>query len=483
VRKLLVSKFDERISTMISYRMRGVAVLHSIMTAIAAVGVFWMWTFLYFVVLRSQAPVSYHSYGIYSLLLVVGVGANHFICRFNSIDLLQVDFLGALRLSLRQTLTILGVIVLYLFAFKDAAMSRVFLFTLIPILCGVLVEVNAKMPRFLASGMFQKRRRQPTILFGTPGQLDVLTTWLQNKAPYGLDVIGIITDDKALQRSAPWPVLGRMAEFEDILHTTGATQVIALHLPNSLSRASRLGQLCDSRGVRLIFVNDIDQKFKRSVRFFEDGGVRLVSLREEPLECPFNRVIKRVLDLAISLPVILFVLPPITLAVYLIQRWQSPGPLFFKQKRTGLHFTPFDIIKFRTMHVSNPDETRQATAEDPRVFPLGRWLRKLSIDELPQFINVFRGDMSIVGPRPHMIEHNDQFEKTAEFYRVRSLVRPGITGLAQVKGHRGETRHANDIIDRVRSDVYYLEHWSLGLDWAIIFRTGWQLLRPPKTAY
>jgi lipopolysaccharide/colanic/teichoic acid biosynthesis glycosyltransferase len=190
-----------------------------------------------------------------------------------------------------------------------------------------------------------------------------------------------------------------------------------------------------------------------------------------------------VLDLAISLPVILFVLPPITLAVYLIHRWQSPGPLFFKQKRTGLHFAPFDIIKFRSMHVANPDETQHATAEDPRVFALGRWLRKLSIDELPQFINVFRGEMSIVGPRPHMIEHDDQFEKTAEFYRVRSLVRPGITGLAQIKGHRGETRQPSDIIERVRSDVYYLEHWSFGLDWAIIFQTGWQMIRPPKSAY
>jgi len=468
---------------MISYRMRGVAVLHCIVTALVAVGVFWTWAFLYFVVLRSQEPVSYTTYVMCSLLLMVGVGVNHFACRFNSIDFLQVDFIGALRLSLRQTLVLLAVIVFYLFAFKDSSMSRVFLFSLVPILCGALVEVNGKLPRFLASGMFQKRRRQPTVLFGSPGESGVLTSWLQNKAPYGLDVIGFVTDDRVLPGSTPWPVLGRLAEFENVLRTTGATQAIALQLPNSLSRASRLGQLCESRGVRLIFVNDIEQKFKRAVRFFEDGGVRLVSMREEPLECPFNRVVKRVLDLAISLPVIAFVLPPITLAVYLIQRWQSPGPLFFRQKRTGLHFAPFDIIKFRTMHLGNPDETMQATAQDPRVYPLGRWLRKLSIDELPQFVNVLFGDMSIVGPRPHMAEHDGRFEKTATSYRIRSLVRPGITGLAQVMGHRGETREDSDVINRVRSDVYYLEHWSIGLDWAIIFRTGWQMLRPPKSAY
>ncbi len=463
--------------------MRGVAVLHSIVTAIAAIAVFWIWTFLYFIVLRSQEPASYPSYGIYSLLLVLGVGANHFLGRHSNTDFLQMDFMGALRISLRQTLAILGVIVFYLFAFKDTAMSRVFLFTLVPILCGVLVEVNAKMPRLLTSGIFNKRRRQRTLLFGSSNQVEQLTEWLKKKSPYGLDVIGIVTDDKELRRSSPWPVLGRLTELEDALHTSGATQVIALHLPNSLSRAARLGQMCDSRGVRLIFVNDIVHKFNRSVRFFEDGGIQLVSLREEPLECPFNRVIKRILDLAISVPVIVFVLPPITLAVYLIHRWQSPGPLFFKQKRTGLHFAPFDIIKFRSMHVSNPDATMQATAEDPRVFSLGRWLRKLSIDELPQFINVFLGEMSIVGPRPHMLEHDGQFEKTAKSYRVRSFVRPGITGLAQVSGHRGETREPKDIIERVRSDVYYLEHWSFGLDWSIIFRTGWQMIRPPKSAY
>jgi exopolysaccharide biosynthesis polyprenyl glycosylphosphotransferase len=469
---------------MIKYRVRGVALLHFVLTAMAAVGIFWLWVGLYFVVWRSQDPVSYKSYLLYSGLVVIGLCANHAGSKFPKFDLLQIDFVGALRLSIRQLFMILGAIVLYLFASKDSAMSRVFLFTLLPILAVALVEINAKLPRFLASRMFHRRRRQRTVLLGTHAQAVAITEWLRNKSPYGLDIIGIVTDERGNEdESSSWPVIGRPVDLEEVLQATGATQVIALQLPNSIARAARLNQTCESRGVRLMFVNDVEQRFSRSVQFFDEGGVRFLTLREEPLECPFNRVLKRMLDVAVSLPVVLFVLPPITLVVYIVHRLQSPGPLFFKQMRTGFQFEPFEIIKYRTMHVAKSDESVQATADDQRVFSFGRWLRRLSIDELPQFINVLRGDMSVVGPRPHMAEHDSRFQQAAKLYRMRSLVRPGITGLAQVAGFRGETRHAKDVVDRVKSDVYYLENWSIALDWAIMVRTGWQMFRPLKTAY
>jgi len=235
--------------------------------------------------------------------------------------------------------------------------------------------------------------------------------------------------------------------------------------------------------VRLLMINDIEQRFNRPVRFYEDDGVQFVSFRDEPLECPINRALKRVTDIALALPVLLFVLPVLCLVVYLIQRVQSPGPLFYRQRRTGIHFKPFEILKFRTMYASGHDETVQAQVNDERVFSIGGWLRRLSIDEVPQVINVLRGEMSIVGPRPHMVEHDGQFERVAETYRLRSMVKPGITGLAQIQGRRGETRSSEDVVERVRSDVFYLENWSMGLDWLIILRTALQVVRPPKTAY
>ena len=148
------------------------------------------------------------------------------------------------------------------------------------------------------------------------------------------------------------------------------------------------------------------------------------------------------------------------------------------QHRTGLHNEHFSILKYRTMHVENGDEAVQATVDDPRIFTLGRLLRKLSIDELPQFINVLRGDMSVVGPRPHMSEHDKAFAKVAEVYRVRAFIKPGITGLAQVRGHRGETKTHESVRARVASDLHYLENWSPMLDLLIILRTAWQMIRP-----
>src|SRR5262249_36809889 len=153
-------------------------------------------------------------------------------------------------------------------------------------------------------------------------------------------------------------------------------------------------------------------------------------LREEPLESPVNRAVKRLMDWAVALPVIVFILPPVTILVWLAQRIQSPGPIFFQQLRVGMMGRPFKMYKYRTMHTNNSDEARQASKEDARIFPVGRWLRKLSIDELPQFINVLLGDMSVVGPRPHLEKHEDVWARVMQRYVIRRFIRPGMTGWA-----------------------------------------------------
>jgi len=180
--------------------------------------------------------------------------------------------------------------------------------------------------------------------------------------------------------------------------------------------------------------------------------------------------------------VIAFILPIATALVWLLQKKQAPGPLFFRQTRSGLHNEEFIIYKFRTMYVDNPEPALQATSGDPRVFPAGRWLRRLSIDEFPQFINVLLGEMSIVGPRPHMVTHDELFSRSDQRYRVRHFVKPGITGLAQVRGLRGETRQEADVVDRTSADLHYLENWSLKLDLSIIIRTAAHVFRAPRSA-
>jgi len=166
-----------------------------------------------------------------------------------------------------------------------------------------------------------------------------------------------------------------------------------------------------------------------------------------------------------------------------MQRIQSPGPIFFRQWRAGISNQPFTILKFRTMAIANDDPARQAEQNDSRVYPFGRFLRRMSLDEFPQFINVLRGEMSVIGPRPHMIEHNQQFEKVLQAYNVRSLVKPGITGLAQIRGYRGEARTEDDIRLRVDCDIEYIERYSLFLDFYILLRTAYHLFLPPRSAY
>jgi len=280
-----------------------------------------------------------------------------------------------------------------------------------------------------------------------------------------------------------FPILGNLDEMTQILKQESITQLIVMDFSMGRERLSELTELCEANAVRLLALDDHDNYFKHTTMVFEDEGVRLIGLREEPLESPVNRFVKRALDIAIALPVVLMILPVTSALVWLCHRLQSPGPLLFKQERNGLLGQTFQIYKYRTMSVQNDDESRQAAPNDRRIFPAGVWLRRLSIDELPQFLNVLRAEMSVVGPRPHMLKHDDLFNKAMRNYLIRRFVRPGITGWAQVSGFRGEIHSEQDVRNRVGADIYYLENWSLGLDCAIILKTIKQCILPPRTAY
>jgi len=230
-------------------------------------------------------------------------------------------------------------------------------------------------------------------------------------------------------------------------------------------------------------VHDLDDKLRHPIYLIEDDGLYFIGLHREPLESPVNRLLKRTLDLAISIPVVILILPPVTLFVWLVQRLQSPGSIFCYQQRSGIQNKVFRLFKFRTMHMNHGTDARQACHGDPRVYSAGRWLRRASMDELPQFINVLRGEMSVVGPRPHMIEHNERFAQIKKHYQVRTFIKPGLTGLAQVRGYRGEIRTDDDLVARVEADIHYIENWSIGLDWKIVFQTAWQMVSPPHSAY
>ena len=239
----------------------------------------------------------------------------------------------------------------------------------------------------------------------------------------------------------------------------------------------------EARGCRVSLVNDLDVFLQRRLSFFRCDNIDLIELREEPLQNVINRLIKRAFDICMSFAVVVCILPPLILLVWILQKVQAPGPLFFKQRRSGLHNNPFIIFKFRTMYADRCDSSQQVTSNASRIFPAGRWLRKYSLDEFPQFFNVLDGQMSIVGPRPHMPEHDESFEETMSDYRIRHFVKPGLSGLAQIRGYRGEAMSKDHIVKRVECDIEYIETWSLPLDIRVIWRTLIQMLRPPKSAY
>ena len=174
---------------------------------------------------------------------------------------------------------------------------------------------------------------------------------------------------------------------------------------------------------------------------------------------------------------LLTVFPVIFIIAGIIIKTQSPGPIFFRQKRTGLDGKEFYCLKFRSMHVNKDADRIQATKDDPRKFKFGDLMRKTNIDEFPQFINVFKGEMSLVGPRPHMLLHTQEYSRLIRRYMVRHLVKPGITGWAQVQGFRGETKTLEQMENRVKADIWYVENWRFSLDLRIMWRTVMNMLR------
>ncbi len=422
------------------------------------------------------------NYVLYCVLFLMGLLLEASFRYDREAQVFQEGLLNKHRLALRQTLWAAGPVVFFLVATKDAVISRMFLFSFLPVLYVLLLWSAWKLPPIIAHFSFQRGPKERTVLIGSSKKIFAMTDWLARKAQFGLEMVGVLCDER-VKRVGDWPVLGRVDDLERIIREQQVTQVIAAELPAWPVFLSRLSALCELLGVRFLVISDLEEKFRHRVIHLENDGRHIFALRQEPLENPFNRALKRALDVAVALPIVLLVLPPMALVVWWLQRRQSPGPLLYCQERAGFHHRCFRILKFRTMHGQTTNAARQATKHDRRIFAAGRWLRRLSLDELPQFVNVLRGEMSVVGPRPHLPEHDVLFARVMQNYYIRSFAKPGITGLAQVRGFRGEATDEGRVRQRIESDLYYLENWSLSADLAIILRTAVQMLLPPGTAY
>lgn len=261
------------------------------------------------------------------------------------------------------------------------------------------------------------------------------------------------------------------ADLNERINTLGVDQVwIALPLKDEMLVQSVIAALSLSP-VEIRYVPDLFgfRLFSHSVS--EVAGLPVINLSSTPME-GFNRVVKAVEDRVVSL-LILFLISPLLLLLAMGVKLSSPGPVFFRQQRNGWNGKPIHVLKFRSMvvHKEEVGVVTQASKQDARITPFGAFLRRTSLDELPQFFNVLTGEMSIVGPRPHAVAHNDQYKVLVDDYMLRHRVKPGITGWAQINGYRGETDTLEKMQKRVEYDLYYIEHWSVWLDLKIIMLT------------
>ena len=474
---------------MINARARGLANLHGAATIALVAGFFWAYAALIrhvpFVHLGTEVNLWPYCLCAVAGLLAAGRGAGRAMQGYPATDP------GVpVRVATRQVGAMAMLTFTMMAATQDHHISRLFLWSFMGWSWLGLCVVNARGPWMIARLAFGRGRRLPTVFVGRVGVFRELGDWVATKRALGFEPVGLLSQDPdpgpGASGGLPAPWRGGPGDLGRRLAGGGVAQVILLELPGGDAEAAEVIGACRAAGCRLLIRNDVGRRYPEPLVPVDEGGQGFYTLADEPLEDPLNRMLKRAFDVAVSLPVVLLVLPPLCAAVAAAQAVQAPGPLFHSRERRGLRGEPFRMVKFRSMVAGEADaraEARQAGEGDGRVFPLGRFIRRHSLDEVPQFWNVLRGDMSVVGPRPYMPLLDDEFRRQAPGHLARQHVKPGMTGLAQSLGFRGAVLNDEMLHRRLYWDVYYISHWSLGMDIQVTARTLLQVLRPPPTAY
>ena len=320
------------------------------------------------------------------------------------------------------------------------------------------------------------------VIIGGENTAEQLYNYCNSNDGLGIKLMGIFSDTEISFEFKEGVKSGRLEDLERFALKNDIDEIFYT-MPLNKEEIKDLVDFCDKYMIRFKVVPDFRGfLFKKvNIDFYDD--VPVISLREEPLRDFVNRIVKRIFDLLFSFLVIFLVLSWLYPLIAILIKLSSKGPVLFKQLRSGVNNEDFLCYKFRSMAITDDADSLQATLGDSRITKIGTFLRKSSLDEFPQFFNVFIGDMSIVGPRPHMLLHTEEYSELINKYMVRQLVKPGITGLAQIRGYRGETKELKDMEGRVKFDVWYIENWTLSLDISIILQTIWNVFKGDEKAY
>ncbi len=314
------------------------------------------------------------------------------------------------------------------------------------------------------------------IIIGSNDSTHKLQIFFNKEIGFGYKFIGFFSNNKNIFK------LGTIEESFDFILNNEIDEIYCSVKELSNKQIKAFIDFCDINVKNLKFIPDNKELFSKNLRLNYYDITPILSLREIPLDDSINSILKRSFDILFSVFIIVFVLSWLIPILGLIITLESKGPIFFQQNRPGIKKKGFGCYKFRSMTLNSRSED-SATRNDVRITKVGRFIRRTSIDELPQFFNVFFGSMSVVGPRPHLWRQNEIYGTKVPKYMVRHFVKPGVTGLAQVKGYRGEIESKEDIINRTKYDIFYIENWSLILDLGIIIQTVINIFKGEEKAY
>jgi Undecaprenyl-phosphate glucose phosphotransferase len=287
----------------------------------------------------------------------------------------------------------------------------------------------------------------------------------------GINVIGFLDDDDDINSELNNKVIknliiDKVKNIESVLSSRNINNVIIALPMHAEDKIIKIVSICEKHGIKVELIPDYYKIISTNPSVSKIKGIPIIGIRNVPLENIFNKFIKRICDVVFAICGLIFCIPIFIIIIVGI-KISSPGPIFFRQRRTGYKQKEFDIIKFRSMRINADSDKLQATKDDPRKTKFGDFLRRTNLDELPQLINILKGDMSVIGPRPHMVAHTKEFHEKYDNYLVRHWVKPGLTGWAQVHGWRGNS----DIEMRLKYDIDYIENWTIWLDGKILFLT------------
>ncbi|WP_348812033.1 undecaprenyl-phosphate glucose phosphotransferase [Flavobacterium maritimum] len=316
-----------------------------------------------------------------------------------------------------------------------------------------------------------------TVIIGYTPESIRLKHFFETRNDYGYRFLGYFSDRKSNQN-----IKGKLADLKPFIIDNGVHEIYCSL--NEISNENLKDLICfaDENNKTIKFIPDSKEIFSKNLRIDYYEMFPVLSLQKTMLHDPITKTFKRIFDIVFSLIVIIGFLSWLIPILAILIKLESRGPVFFKQGRPGIDENEFFCYKLRSMRINKTTE-KEASKDDPRVTKIGKFMRKTSLDEMPQFLNVLLGDMSVVGPRPHLWAQNKAYSKKIKKYMVRHCVKPGITGLAQVSGYRGEIEKDRDMVHRIKFDIFYIENWSLILDLKIIFQTVVNIFKGEEKAY